>query len=210
MNKPKITQFTKVLLTAASFTVSTVAFANPDLHSDGRGKFMSFFDSNNDNVVTMEELNTASIKRFSSMDTDKNGHVTKEEFINYVSERRSEYKKHQFTNIDTNKDNQISVEEFLAYKAQQARQHYDQLDSNHDGILTPDEYTSRKYGKHRDEHHRSGYRIFEKLDKNGDGEVTLDESLAAWRDWFKRIDANNDQVVTTEEVQNFRSNMRDK
>lgn len=218
MNKPIRSQIASALITVGFITYTAIATADPGMHGDGKGKFMSFFDSNNDNIVTLDELNAASIKRFSAMDADGNGRVTEDEFSTYVNERRTEHKMQAFNNIDSNGDNQISKEEYLSYKAKQAEQRYSAMDANADGIVTKDEFDSALAKRHGNKHgryvegrsHHNRGRIFSRLDKNNDGELTLDESLAAWTDWFKRIDANGDQIVTADEIQNFRKQWREK
>ena len=62
-------------------------------------------------------------------------------------------------------------------------------------------------GKHK---HAKGKRIFKRMDKDGDGQVTRDESYTAWSAWFARIDTNGDLVVTTDEVNAHRQMKRAK
>lgn len=187
--------------------VSLAAVAGP---GKGPGRFMEFFDSNQDKTVTMSELNEASKGRFAKMDADGNSVVTKQEFQAYVGDRKAQWREKRFSETDANTDNQISKEEFFAYQRQQAEQHYQDLDANKDGTLSKEEYSSAGWG-HRDGKHghygRGGERFFSKLDANKDSQLTLDESLAAWSNWFKRIDANNDQSVTEDEVKAFRDSM---
>jgi Ca2+-binding EF-hand superfamily protein len=207
----------------ASISMSLVTgsvLADPGHHRKSR--FMSFFDSNNDNIVTMDELNEAAKSRFSKMDTDGNGTVTMNEFRAYVDQRKEEQREARFKKLDTNSDGQISKDEYLSYKQQKAEQHFQAKDTNNDGLISQDEFGDRKHGayckKHGNKHghyggkhgHHKGARFFSKLDSNNDGQVTLEESQTAWTNWFKRIDANNDQVVTLDEVKNFRKSMWNK
>jgi Ca2+-binding EF-hand superfamily protein len=74
------------------------------------------------------------------------------------------------------------------------------MDKNRDGMLSADEMVSHK--KHQP---RFGKKIFSRLDANGDGQVSKEESQAAWGEWFKRLDTNADQVVSSEEVKQARS-----
>lgn len=204
--------FPGLMLTIGFILTTTVSVADSDMNITGKvqSRFMSYFDSNNDNIVSLDELNAASIKRFSTMDVDGNGRVTQEEFRTYIITRRTEHKYQTFINIDTNADTKVSKEEYIAYKTQMAEQRFQELDVNKDGVISQEEYGSgkRNHGKEHGLHGKG--RLFSKLDKNNDGEITLDESLAAWTDWFNRIDNNHDQVVTLDEVQDFRSKYHDK
>jgi Ca2+-binding EF-hand superfamily protein len=199
-------------ITVLIFITATPVLAGPGYGQGGKGKFMSFFDSNEDGVVTMEEFKESSAARFDNMDADHNTTVTQDEFSGYVGQRREQHRQHRFESIDTNKDGQLSKDEFAAYSRQKALRRFAGMDSNSDGLISTEEYTTRKYGKHGSHNghhhgHSRGHGFFNRLDTNKDGQLTRDESLAAWTTWFKRIDTNGDQVVTAEEVQNYRNNM---
>lgn len=83
-----------------------------------------------------------------------------------------------FARLDTNKDGKISREEFEAFRAQNAK-----VDA-----------AATKAGKR-------GERLFARFDKDKDGFLSRTEADAvlAWR--FKRMDANNDGILTLEELQ---------
>lgn len=82
-----------------------------------------------------------------------------------------------FTRLDTNKDGKISREEFDAFRQQNAK-----VDA-----------AATKAGKR-------GERMFQRFDKDKDGFLSRSEADAvlAWR--FKRMDANNDGILTLEEL----------
>lgn len=83
-----------------------------------------------------------------------------------------------FARLDANKDGKISREEFEAYRAQNAK-----VDA-----------AATKAGKR-------GERMFARFDADKDGFLSRTEADAvlAWR--FKRMDANNDGILTLEELQ---------
>ena len=82
-----------------------------------------------------------------------------------------------FARLDANKDGKISREEFEAFRAQNAK-----VDA-----------AATKAGKR-------GERMFARFDKDKDGFLSRTEADAvlAWR--FKRMDANNDGILTLEEL----------
>jgi Ca2+-binding EF-hand superfamily protein len=82
-----------------------------------------------------------------------------------------------FARLDTDKDGKISREEFEAFRAQNAK-----VDA-----------AATKAGKR-------GERLFARFDKDKDGFLSRSEADAvlAWR--FKRMDANNDGILTLEEL----------
>ncbi|WP_455207869.1 EF-hand domain-containing protein [Kaarinaea lacus] len=186
--------------------LSVPALADTDGHN-GKGRFMSFFDTNGDNVVTMDEFNDAAAKRFDTIDTGKDGVVSKEEFQSYIAQKRSARHDEKFQSMDTNNDGQVSREEYISYKQKYAENRFQGMDTNSDGVVSKEEFDAHKsqWSGHKQGHF--GKRdIFAKLDANNDGQLTREESLTAWTNWFKRIDVNSDQVVTAEEVREYRSN----
>lgn len=169
-------------------------------HGGGNGKFMQFFDTNKDGVVTLDEFEAAMKSRFEQMDADHNGVISAEEFRKYFQQRRQERRQARLKQMDSNGDGQVSKDEFVAYQAKQAALRFARLDTNHDGMLSADEMDKSDF---RHGHH--GFKgLFRKLDTNGDGVVSLEESRAAWSAWFAKLDTNGDKMVTSDEVQAFR------
>jgi hypothetical protein len=208
--KTRLTHLATLLCFAA-----TPVLAGSEHGHGGHGKFMSYFDSNNDGVVTMEEFKESSSTRFDNMDTNHDNSISAEEFGSYVVQRKEQRQQQRFASMDSNKDGQVSKEEFLNHAQQKAEDRFAGLDANSDGIISSEEFDVRPKGKHghSDKHHQGhkmGHGFFNRLDTNHDGQVTRDESVAAWSEWFKRIDKNGDQVVSVEEVQNYRNSMHDK
>lgn len=171
---------------------------------DGQGRFMRHFDTNNDGRVHLEEFNAAAADRFKRMDADANGVIDKDEFRAYVRARKDERRQRKFARIDSDANGVVERSEFLAYKQAKAERKFTRMDKNADGIISKEEYASCKKRKH----HKK--RMFKRMDKDGDGKITQDESMTVWSNWFKRIDANHDQVVTTDEVKAFRNKLHGK
>jgi Ca2+-binding EF-hand superfamily protein len=197
MNTPLqtlITTFGITLLLATS-----AASAGPR-HEGGHNKFMEFFDSNGDGVVTYQEFLDASKHRFDRIDTDHNASVTEAEFSSYMKTRREERHKDHMARMDTNKDGKVSKDEFLSASQARAQRKFDRMDKDNDGLLSEAELAARK-----DHRPHFGKKVFSRIDANGDGKVTQEESQAAWGKWFTRLDSNGDQVVTVEEIAQARA-----
>lgn len=189
-------------MVALSFSVA----AGSEHHGEDKGRFMSFFDTNGDDVVTLDEFNNAARSRFEKMDADNNGVISIEEFQIFISEKREQRREQYFEMMDSDKNGQISQDEYVSFKQKRAERRFQGMDSNGDGLLSKEEFDA---GKSRWWGHKHGYGdkggIFAKLDSNHDGQLTREESLAAWSNWFKRIDANGDHVVTADEVRDYRN-----
>jgi len=200
-----------LLCTSVLSVYSTLSVAGPH---HGKAKFFNMFDSDGDSIVTLDEMTTAGKTRFTNMDADANGMVSHEEFKQHMGEHRKAYKQKKFSMIDTNGDSQVSQEEFINYKAQKAEKRFTQKDTNGDGQLSMDEFSTRHkrhQGKGHHGHdsghgkgHHKGKRIFNKLDANGDEQITMEEAMAGWTKWFTKLDADGDQIVTADEVKHMR------
>jgi len=177
----------------------------PAIAGGGQGRFMKQFDTNKDGSVNMAEFNAAAAERFKRMDSDGSGAIGKNEFRAYTRARHGERKQKHFERMDRNNNGSVERDEFLDHKQAMAERKYARMDKDGNGSVSKDEYAaSGKKGKHNKK------RMFKRMDKDGDGQVSQSESLTTWSNWFKRIDANNDQVVTTDEVKAFRNKIHGK
>jgi len=182
---------------------ATLSFAGPQ---HGKGKFMGMFDVNKDEMVTLAELGEASESRFSTMDGDSNGVVSHDEFKNHMQSHRTEYKQKKFAAMDSDSDSKITLAEFSEYKLKKIEKRFASMDGNADGVLSAEEFSSHRkahhgHGKKGMGHgHKGGKRVFDKLDSNGDKQITKEEAMTAWSNWFNKLDANSDGTVTAEEA----------
>lgn len=193
----------KHTVTGAALLVLAMTAA-PAIADGGKGRFMKHFDTNNDGSVNMAEFNAAAAERFKRMDADASGVISKDEFRAYMRTRKDERKQQRFGRMDSNGNGSVERDEFLAHKQARAERKFSRMDKNADGSVSKEEYASCKKRKHQKK------RMFTKMDENGDGQISQNESLSAWSNWFKRIDANNDQVVTADEVKAFRNQIHGK
>lgn len=191
----------KQLMTGATLLALAMA-TSQTMAGSGSGRFMHFFDTNKDDMVTMEEFNAAAAERFKKMDADGNAVISQDEFRAYRDARQQERKDSRFTRMDSNGNGTVERDEYLAYKQKKAERGFTRMDKNADGVVSKEEFSSCR--KHKKGGHGS---MFERMDENKDGQVTQQESLTAWKNWFVRIDANKDQVVSADEVKAYRDRL---
>lgn len=96
---------------------------------------------------------------------------------------------------DTNHDGIITRDEYLAARA--AR--FDQLDRNHDGFLTEADFP--QLGKKGGEHADKLREMLQKADVDHDGTVSREEFKNAGLTIFNLVDANHDGVIDKVELQ---------
>jgi Ca2+-binding EF-hand superfamily protein len=110
----------KLTITAIFLSFSVVSVASyagmEGMHYDGEGykhkghskghKTFSLMDSNNDGLLSKEEVLSFHQQRFTLMDADADGLLTKEEMKNHRQKKR-------FMRMDSNQDGVISEEEMI-------------------------------------------------------------------------------------------------
>jgi len=159
------------------------------------------------------------------LDNAGNGYVTQDEFIAAAKIR--------FAKLDKKGDGKLTPDEFAlghgdrsassaGKPAQFAQKRFDALDTNHDGVVTQNEFVAKAIAdfrqfdvrgtgkvmasdiaaspKTQERAARVAERIVKRLDTNGDGVVTLDEFLAAAKQRFARIDKNADGFIDAGEI----------
>jgi len=198
--------FTRILTTTAILsTVSVAAFAgNPMLEK---------VDTNKDGLVQLSEFTALSNQKFTKMDADGNGLVTKEErkaFHALMGEKRAKAK---FAAIDSNGDGSVSEAEFMAARDARKERTMKRRDMNGDGQLDKEDRKARKKmrkkmrkkihekmkankGEHKGNKHAGGR---PKIDTNGDGAIDLAEHQAAASARFAHMDKNDDGVLSADE-----------
>jgi Ca2+-binding EF-hand superfamily protein len=98
-------------------------------------KQLQSYDANKDGNVTRAEMEAGLRASFNALDTDHSGRLTPDE-VRDENERRFKEDGPQYSPlIDWNQDGFIDFNEY----ASTMRSLFDQLDTNHDNVLTPDE-----------------------------------------------------------------------
>lgn len=158
-------------------------------------------------------------KRFNAMDTNKDGSISKEEFFAFQMGRSKDFTdaaEKRFKSLDVNKDEFVTEDEFASVREKR----FKKLDENGDGFLTRDEFKQREKVRdggeaspndaQKDDQNKKGIlKFFEKVDKDGDNKINLQEYMAimSWED-FKRADSNNDNKVTFAELKESHKKMK--
>jgi EF-hand domain pair/EF hand len=92
------------------------------------------------------------------------------------------------------------------FQARNTDKMFDRLDANKDGKISPEEFaafreSNAKADAKATKAGKRGQRMFARFDKNKDGSLSRAEAGDVLAMRFKRMDANNDGVLTIEELQ---------
>lgn len=107
-----------------------------------------------------------------------------------------------FGSVDTDSDGAISKKEFDAYYARHNAKHFQEIDTNQDGKLTPDEMHG---GQNKAPEHSNGTthldQRFNAADADHDGGLDRTEAknMPMLLQYYKEVDANKDGKVTRQE-----------
>lgn len=143
------------------------------------------FDANADGKVTRSELDAGQKSAFAGLDADRNGSVTREEMRTAMEARREVAQKARFTRMDTDGNGQLSEAEMKAAR-----------DDRHEGMRD-----GRGYGKGGGRHGGPGPRGA----AGGPGADSPAIDFAAFSErgvkMFERLDADSNGTVTVKEMQ---------
>jgi Ca2+-binding EF-hand superfamily protein len=116
----------------------------------GDGQWFNRLDTNHDGVIAQDEATAASeariAKSFDKLDANHDGMITQEEVRAAGEARREEMKAEaaaRFKAADKNGDGFLSKEEATAGMPMLAR-HFDTIDTNKDGQVTPEELAAAR------------------------------------------------------------------
>ena len=175
------------LVTLLALTVGSAAWAQGRLDADGNGS-----------ISRQEWLNAAGA-RFDRLDTNKDGVLTPDELSRARHGRHERSWRHSFSRVDTNGDGQISPAEFRAAFPRAPADLFTKLDTNKDGQLSRDELR----GMRAQAAAAMRQKVFERLDTDHNGSLSLAELQAVRPNMtaaqFNRLDRNGDGQLTPDE-----------
>jgi len=187
----------KIGLGIAALALSSVAITSAVYAKKGHGPraemMFERMDTNGDQAVTLQEAQAFATARFARMDGNGDGVVDRAERKQARQGRRAE----RFTRLDTNGDGLVSKDEMTAQLGARAERRFAKLDQNADGFISSDEAAQAKGhrggGKKAGKHRRGG---------QAKGPVTLQDAQSRAAERFARVDADQNGVLTLEEVKN--------
>jgi Ca2+-binding EF-hand superfamily protein len=143
---------TAALLAALGLSAAaTLAAAAPGA-GEGHDPMMRFkqADTNGDGMLSRDEAKALPMisKHFDEIDTNHDGQLTADELRAFHQKMHGERQAKagaRFKKLDTDGDGRISKAE--AQAAPRLAQHFDEIDANHDGFITPDELAAARQNR---------------------------------------------------------------
>lgn len=183
----------KLRLIALAALAAAATAGSASAQPPARGGFgLLQFDANADGRLTRAEFDTAQRQRFNSIDANKDGTATAEEFKAYHQAqgkaRRADMLKARFEALDADDNGQLSPSEFEARPER-------------DGARGPGRHGAA--GRRNDGQPRHGGKRGP-MAADADRSVTFEDFSARGVEAFTRADANKDGVVTVAELQALR------
>lgn len=103
---------------------------------------MAKYDVNGDERITQQEIATKKLKLFRQMDADRDGGVDFDEYENTDTAKRYALLKSRFIKLDSDHNGRVTEEEYSSYMGM-----FTSIDSNGDGTLTADEMQLAEQGE---------------------------------------------------------------
>lgn len=168
------------------------------------------FDLDGDGRIVADEMSRARAERFDRLDLDGSGALDaaeREAARAAQADRRRELAARRFERLDADGSGRLEADEMSGLDRRLARR-LSSHDLNEDGAVTLEELTEGRRGGHGRGEGRRGMR---RIDRNGDGEISRAEYLAA-RDgrFITRLDADGDGAVTRAEAREAMARFRPK
>jgi Ca2+-binding EF-hand superfamily protein len=169
--------------------------------------FLERFDADGNGTLEAAELPSFMADRMKGVDANADGHIDATE----LAAAFERHKQERFARKDTNKDGALTPDEI----GKRMWRHLGAADADKDGRLTQNEldeafkngalrhHKGRGHGKRGHRMHGgppSPEKLFEHLDRNGNGTIELAELPEHKREWLATADANDDGTITREEV----------
>ena len=158
-------------------------------------------DKAGNGYVTKDEFLAAATRRFARLDKDGNGKLTIDELSAgrrghgpRQADKGAQFAQKRLEKLDTNHDGVVTEDEYLAA----ATAMYRQFDAQGNGKVTAGEIAASPRAQERVAH--ATERMVKHLDTNADGVVSQAEYLAAAQKRFSRMDKNGDGFIDSDEL----------
>lgn len=195
---------------AADLAASPVALQRDEKIATALVKHM---DASGKGYISQDDVVAAAQARFARMDKNGDGKLTPDELTApghharaklastdaaasnpQWQQKRAAFKQTYFDRIDTNHDGVITQDEYIAA----ATTRFNKADSTGSGELTAQQIASSPRTVAREQ--RFAAREVKHMDSNGDGVVSQDEYIAAAKSRFAKLDKNGDGFIDADEM----------
>ncbi len=193
--------------------------------TDRANRLLEEFDVNQDGSISGDEVQSVLTEKFTAADADGDGLLTQDEMSTAHEQRHQERAAKHFAQLDTDENGSVSVEEFQAGKPpggrhcggskpmfsqdetsetreqlhqERAAEHFAELDTDGSGSLSVEEFQAGKPPARK--HGSRSERKFSWLDQDGDGMLSSIEMNAPLVEKFKRLDTDQNWVISAEEL----------
>jgi len=181
-------------------------------------RIVKHLDTAGAGYITQDEVVAFAQRRFARLDKSGDGKLTPDE----LAPRFGRWAAAQNGVAATASTQTATAPTAAGPRAQFAQRRFDKLDTNHDGVVTQDEFVAAAVArfqaldtqgtgqvtaaeivnspKAQARVNRVAEHLVKRMDSNGDGAVSQDEFLAAAKKRFERMDKNGDGFIDADEI----------
>jgi Ca2+-binding EF-hand superfamily protein len=174
-----------------------LAALKPQGHGKGPGQGAAKLDKDGDGKLTKAEAPPRMQQRFDELDVNKDGVLDQQE-LQAARASHGGGGGGMIARLDKNGDGKVTKDEAPA----PMQQHFDALDANKDGAIDQQELQAAHAARGAQGPRGPGRMAH--LDADKDGKVSQAEFVAGVQQWFSRMDADGDGVVTRQELRSKR------